>query len=146
MIGRTSYARSCWVAVRSDDIVRMYIANTLLDTNEDGDHIYMMFSATFPKGVRAIAREYMAKDYVRIHIGRIGSAHRNIRQDVIEVAQEAKRDAINDLLLSMTPCRTLIFCNSKMAVDLLDDFLYNRGFPTTSIHSGRDQRTREDAM
>ena len=40
----------------------------------------------------------------------------------------------------------MIFVNSKKAVDFLDDFLYNRGLPTTSIHADRNQREREDAM
>lgn len=46
----------------------------------------------------------------------------------------------------MPPSRTLIFCNSKRGVDYLDDFLYNLGMPTTSIHSDRTQREREDAL
>ena len=42
----------------------------------------MMFSATFPKEARAVAKEYMADDYVRIRVGRAGSTHRNITQQV----------------------------------------------------------------
>jgi ATP-dependent RNA helicase DDX3X len=42
--------------------------------------------------------------------------------------------------------RTLVFVNSKEQVDFVDDFLYNSGIPSTSIHSGRTQREREDAM
>ncbi|KAK4543379.1 hypothetical protein LTR36_005522 [Oleoguttula mirabilis] len=116
------------------------------DTNEDADHIYMMFSATFPKGAREMARQYMAKDYFRIKVGRAGQAHTNIRQSVVYVDQNQKREAVFDLLFQMEPGRTLIFCNSKPTVDLLDDFLYNRGLPTTSIHSDRNQREREDAI
>lgn len=116
------------------------------DTNEDADHIYMMFSATFPKGARLLAREYMAQDYVRIRVGRAGQAHKNIRQAVIYVDRDNKKQACYDLLYQSEPARTLIFCNSKPTVDLLDDFLYNRGLPTTSIHSDRTQREREDAM
>ena len=105
-----------------------------------------MFSATFPKGARALAREYMAQDHFRIRVGRAGSAHKNIRQNIIYVDRDAKRDAIYDLLFEMEPARTLIFCNSKATVDLLDDFLYNKQLPTTSIHSDRNQREREDAL
>lgn len=54
--------------------------------------------------------------------------------------------AIYDLLISMPPVRTLIFVNSKEQVDFVDDYLYNSGMPTTSIHGGRTQREREDAM
>ena len=105
-----------------------------------------MFSATFPKAARQMAREYMAGDYYRIRIGRAGSAHKNIRQNVIPVDNDQKRQCTYDLLFASEPMRTLIFCNWKTAVDLLDDYLFNKGLPTTSIHGGRSQMEREDAM
>ena len=52
------------------------------DANADDDHVYMMFSATFPKEARAIAKEYMSKDHIRIRVGRAGSSHINIIQKV----------------------------------------------------------------
>jgi len=105
-----------------------------------------MFSATFPKGARALARQYMSQDHVRIKVGRPGSSHKNIRQYIVYVDEDEKRRATYDLLFGMQPGRTLIFCNSKMTVDLLDDYLYNAGLPTTSIHADRNQREREDAL
>lgn len=57
-----------------------------------------------------------------------------------------KRKALYDLILSMPPSRTLVFVNNKTQADLLDDFLFNNGLPSTSIHSDRTQREREDAM
>lgn len=106
----------------------------------------MMFSATFPKTAREMARQYMAQDYVRVVVGRAGQAHKNIRQNVIWVDGDKKREAVYDLLFEMEPARTLIFCNSKPQVDLLDDYLYNKQLPSTSIHADRSQREREDAM
>ena len=106
----------------------------------------MMFSATFTKEARKTARQYMDQNYVRIRVGRSGSTHKNIRQNVVWVDQDRKREAVYDLLLASEPVRTLIFCNWKAEVDLLDDFLYNRELPTTSIHADRNQREREDAM
>ena len=46
----------------------------------------------------------------------------------------------------MPPSRTLVFVNTRKEADYLDDYLYNRGMPTTSIHSDRTQREREDAI
>lgn len=93
-----------------------------------------------------MARKYMAQDYLRIRVGRAGQAHKNIKQEILFVDGNSKRQAVYDLLISSTPVRTLIFCNSKASVDLLDDFLYNKKLPTTSIHADRNQREREDAM
>ncbi len=106
-----------------------------------------MTSATFPKGIRRLADEYLADDFYRVRIGTKGTtAHKNIRQNIVWVDGQEKRNAVFDLLFQSEPTRTMIFCNAKGAVDELDDFLYNRGLPTTSIHAGRNQREREDAM
>lgn len=50
------------------------------DANMDSQHQYLLFSATFNKKMRVIARKYLAADYVRIRIGRTGSTVRNIKQ------------------------------------------------------------------
>ena len=42
----------------------------------------MMFSATFPRDARAVAKEYMANDHIRIRVGRTGSTYAHIQQRV----------------------------------------------------------------
>ncbi|KAF2502944.1 ATP-dependent RNA helicase DED1 [Lophium mytilinum] len=116
------------------------------DSNEDADHMYLLFSATFPKQARELAKAYMSEEYVRIKVGRVGSTHTNIKQNVVFVEDAAKKQALHDLVYSMPPGRTLIFVNNKREADLLDDYLYNMGLPSTSIHSDRTQREREDAL
>ncbi|KAI4165241.1 MAG: hypothetical protein LQ342_001109 [Letrouitia transgressa] len=116
------------------------------DANQDSDHVYCLFSATFPKEARALAKEYLSTDHIRIRVGRAGSTTENITQKIIYVDDAKKRDCIFDLLLSMPPSRTLVFVNSRREADYLDDYLYNRGMPTTSIHGDRTQREREDAI
>ena len=44
--------------------------------------MYMMFSATFPKQARIVAKEYMSSDHIRIRVGRAGSSHVNVTQKV----------------------------------------------------------------
>lgn len=116
------------------------------DTNEDADHRYLLFSATFGKDMRKVAKKYLANDHVRIRIGRAGSSHMNVTQQVIWVEGNAKQQALYDLLVSMPPSRTLVFVKSKKTADFVDDFLFNNGLPSTSIHSDRTQREREDAL
>lgn len=105
-----------------------------------------MFSATFPKESRKIARSFMDADHVRVRIGRAGSTHKNVTQDIIFVERNQKKQAIYDLLMSRPACRTLVFCNSKGAVEELDDYLYNREIPTIFMHGDRSQLERQDAM
>ncbi|KAI9675057.1 MAG: hypothetical protein M1817_001463 [Caeruleum heppii] len=116
------------------------------DTNQDADHKYMMFSATFPKEARELAREFLADDHIRIRVGRTGSTHANIKQKIIWTDDSRKRTALFDLLMAAPPTRSMVFVNSKRTADLLDDYLYNLDLPCTSIHADRTQREREDAL
>ncbi|KAJ4343851.1 hypothetical protein N0V87_000134 [Didymella glomerata] len=95
---------------------------------------------------RRLAKEYMEADHMRIKVGRVGSTHQNITQTVVYVDEREKDQALFDLIFSNEPQRTLIFVNSKRKCDMVDDFLYNKGLPCTSIHSDRTQREREDAL
>lgn len=105
-----------------------------------------MFSATFPKQARQLAQEHLAHDLVRIHVGRAGSSHVNIKQNIYYIEESEKKKALYDLLLSTPPARTIIFVNSKRTADEVDDFLFNNDLPCTSIHSDRTQREREDSI
>ncbi|KAL7272663.1 hypothetical protein RUND412_004521 [Rhizina undulata] len=116
------------------------------DANEDDDQQVMMFSATFQKQIRSLARDFLADSFVQIKVGRIGSTNNNITQRVLWVDENKKKEAVYDLLCTAPPSRTLIFVNHKRTADNLDDFLYNLKLPTTSIHGDRTQREREDAL
>ena len=61
------------------------------DNNEDADHRYMMFSATFSKDLRALAKNFLATDFVRIRIGRAGSTHVNVKQQARNCSLDLKR-------------------------------------------------------
>lgn len=55
------------------------------DTNEDADHHYLLFSATFKPELRRVAKKFLANDHIRIRIGRAGSTHGNVKQVVSHV-------------------------------------------------------------
>ena len=62
------------------------------------------------------------------------------------VEEEEKREALRTLLNSQPPSRTLIFVETKRSADSLDHYLFERSFPSTSIHGDRTQMEREDAL
>lgn len=41
---------------------------------------------------------------------------------------------------------TLVFVETKKGADSLEHYLYNQGYPATSIHGDRSQREREEAL
>ncbi|CAJ2504234.1 Uu.00g116280.m01.CDS01 [Anthostomella pinea] len=113
---------------------------------EEGNVKYMLFSATFPTAVRQLAKTHLAESHVRIRVGRVGSTVNTIKQNIIYVQPSKKKQALLDLLFSIKPARTIIFVNSKRMADELDDFLWHKELPCTSMHSDRTQREREDSM
>ena len=64
---------------------------------------------------------------------------------MVYVEEHEKRSMLLDLLANKEENGlTLIFVETKRGADALDEFLYNNGFPVTSIHGDRDQRSREE--
>lgn len=106
----------------------------------------MLFSATFPKAARDLAKTHLAETHVRLRVGRAGSSHENIKQDVIYVEPSMKKQCLLDRIKSLPPTRTIIFVNNRRTADELDDYLFNLGLPCTSMHSERTQKEREAAM
>jgi len=68
----------------------------------------LMFSATFPKSVRSLARDFMADDYVFVRVGRVGSTTDNITQRVSLLTMANKRS----FKLRISPGRS---CSSNLS-------------------------------
>ncbi|KAG7263903.1 hypothetical protein CRUP_021222 [Coryphaenoides rupestris] len=123
----------------------------------------MMFSATFPKEIQILARDFL-EDYIFLAVGRVGSTSENITQKVVWVEESDKRSFLLDLLnATVLPSEvqdntgdtvekpgkdslTLVFVETKKGADALEDFLYREGYACTSIHGDRSQRDREEAL
>ncbi|XP_024919346.1 DEAD-box helicase 3 X-linked a isoform X2 [Cynoglossus semilaevis] len=106
----------------------------------------MMFSATFPKEIQILARDFL-EDYIFLAVGRVGSTSENITQKVVWVEELDKRSFLLDLLNATgKDSLTLVFVETKKGADSLEDFLYREGYACTSIHGDRSQRDREEAL
>ncbi|CAG5127829.1 unnamed protein product, partial [Candidula unifasciata] len=104
-----------------------------------------MFSATFPKEIQILARDFL-ENYIFLAVGRVGSTSENITQKVVWVEEQEKRSFLLDLLNAARDSLTLVFVETKKGADALEDFLLREGYPATSIHGDRSQREREDAL
>ncbi|XP_008105612.1 ATP-dependent RNA helicase DDX3X isoform X2 [Anolis carolinensis] len=121
----------------------------------------MMFSATFPKEIQMLARDFL-EEYIFLAVGRVGSTSENITQKVVWVEDSDKRSFLLDLLDatgkdclgefqhnsngSGKDSLTLVFVETKKGADSLEDFLFREGYACTSIHGDRSQRDREEAL
>ncbi|XP_008825075.1 putative ATP-dependent RNA helicase Pl10 [Nannospalax galili] len=106
----------------------------------------MMFSATFPKEIQMLARDFL-DEYIFLAVGRVGSTSENITQKVVWVEEADKRSFLLDLLNATgKDSLILVFVETKKGADSLEDFLYHEGYACTSIHGDRSQRDREEAL
>jgi len=105
-----------------------------------------MFSATFPKEARSLARQYLQQDHVVARVGRAGSTHKNVTQKFIQTGRHEKDQVILKILEDMEPKSTLIFCNNTPGVARVDDLLFKAGYPTMFLHGQRPQHEREDIL
>lgn len=109
------------------------------------DRQTLMFSATFPRDIQMLARDFL-KDYIFLSVGRVGSTSENITQRVEYVEDEDKRSVLLDVLASNPGSLTLIFVETKRMADMLSDFLMDSNLPATAIHGDRTQTERERAL
>lgn len=109
------------------------------------DRQTLMFSATFPRDIQMLARDFL-KDYIFLSVGRVGSTSENITQKILYVEDEEKKSVILDLLSATDNGLTIVFTETKRMADNLADFLYDQGFPATAIHGDRSQYEREKAL
>ncbi|GEQ71292.1 hypothetical protein JCM33374_g4973 [Metschnikowia sp. JCM 33374] len=109
------------------------------------DRQTLMFSATFPRNIQMLARDFL-KEYIFLSVGRVGSTSANITQKVLLVESNEKNSVILDLLSAAETSLTIVFTETKRMADYLADYLYDQGFPATAIHGNRTQYEREKAL
>ncbi|KAL9054801.1 MAG: hypothetical protein Q9162_003924 [Coniocarpon cinnabarinum] len=115
------------------------------DMPQTGARQTLMFSATFPRDIQMLARDFL-REYIFLSVGRVGSTSENITQKIEYVEDIDKRSVLLDILHSVGIGLTLIFVETKRMADTLSDFLIAQQFPATSIHGDRTQRERERAL
>ncbi|XP_069582780.1 probable ATP-dependent RNA helicase DDX43 [Ranitomeya imitator] len=121
------------------------IMKILIDVRPDRQTI--MTSATWPEGVRRLAKSYL-KDPMMVYVGTLDLAAVNtVNQRVLIVAEEEKRAFTADFIDSLKPKdKAIIFVGKKLiADDLASDFCL-QGIPVQCLHGNREQCDREEAL
>ncbi|KAK2985380.1 hypothetical protein RJ640_029337 [Escallonia rubra] len=123
-----------------------------MDMPRRGERQTMLFSATFPKEIQRLASDFLS-NYIFLTVGRVGSSTDLIVQRVEYVQESDKRSHLMDLLhaqkangVQAKQALTLVFVETKKGADSLEHWLYNNGFPATTIHGDRTQQEREQAL
>jgi ATP-dependent RNA helicase DeaD len=105
----------------------------------------MCFSATMPKGVRALASRYM-KAPVQITTKSTRITLDEIEQIVIDTTDREKESALFRMLDEYRPFMAIIFCRTKRRVTALNEALHAGGYQSDELHGDLTQGKREKVM
>ncbi|MET0983958.1 MAG: ATP-dependent RNA helicase DbpA, partial [Steroidobacteraceae bacterium] len=104
----------------------------------------LLFSATIPNDVREVSRQFK-RDPLDVTVSSAADEPA-IEQVFIEVAAEAKLDALESVLLHYRPETAVIFCNTRQDVRMVAGELAGRDFSVLALHGELDQREREEML
>ncbi|KFV95348.1 putative ATP-dependent RNA helicase DDX43, partial [Eurypyga helias] len=121
------------------------IMKILIDVRPDRQTV--MTSATWPHGVRRLAKSYL-KNPMIVYVGTLDLAAVNtVEQKVIVIAEEEKRDFMQRFVQAMKPKdKVIIFVGKKLTADDLASDFGLQGIPVQSLHGNREQCDREQAL
>ncbi|CAM9877838.1 unnamed protein product [Discosporangium mesarthrocarpum] len=101
----------------------------------------LLFSATMPQKFQDFAKDVLVKP-VLVNVGRAGAANLD---EVEYVKQEAKIVYLLECLQKTAP-PVCIFCEKKQDVDDIHEYLLLKGVDAVSIHGGKEQDERNEAI
>ena len=114
-------------------------------TETPQDRQTVMFSATMPKAIMDIARNFQ-KDARVIKVVRKELTVSNIEQFYYDVRPKNKTEVLCRLIDIYNPRLSVVFCNTKRQVDELISELKGRGYFADGIHGDMKQQQRDRVM
>jgi ATP-dependent RNA helicase RhlE len=105
----------------------------------------LLFSATMPPEVEALARKYLRKPVV-VQVGRRSSAANTVTHAVYPVPRERKSELLAQLLRSETLDSVLVFTRTKHGADRVVRHLEHEGIEATAMHADKTQPQRTRAL
>lgn len=112
-----------------------------------GDRQTLLFSATMPAAIMALARSSLNRP---INIRAEGHDAQATVPDITQYVYQAhdldKPEIVARILQANGFDKAMVFCRTKRAAQRLSDELEDRGFAATSIHGDLNQNAREKAL
>ena len=116
----------------------------ILETTPDTRRT-VLFSATLPRGIVALAKQYQ-KDAFRIEVAGSDGGHADIEYRAIRiVAHDVEHAAVNVLRYFESP-GAIVFCNTRNTVRHLQAALLERGFSVVALSGELTQNERTNAL
>ena len=104
----------------------------------------LLFSATFPQKFQDFARQTLVQPIV-VNVGRAGAANLDVIQEVEYVKQDAKIVYLLHCLQKTAP-PVCVFTQRQREVDEIHEYLLLKGVEAVSLHGGKSQEERNEAI
>jgi ATP-dependent RNA helicase RhlE len=105
----------------------------------------LLFSATMPPEVEALARKYLRKPVV-VQVGRRSEAASTVTHAVYPVPRDRKSTLLVELLKEANMDSVLIFTRTKHGADRVVSHLEDQGIAATAMHADKSQGERTRAL
>ncbi|MDB9733016.1 DEAD/DEAH box helicase [Polaribacter sp.] len=105
----------------------------------------LLFSATFPREVEAIARNYMTKP-VEITSGEKNSGSENVSHEFYSVTERTRYPALKRIADLNPDIYAIIFCRTRRETQEVADNLIRDGYSADSLHGDLSQGQRDSVM
>jgi ATP-dependent RNA helicase DeaD len=109
------------------------------------DRQTLLFSATMPPEIRALANEFM-KNPEHVKLNSIQQTNADIEQRVYVVRADEKDHALLRILDVEDPAKAIIFCRTKRDVDTVTETLLDRQIAARAIHGDMSQPMRNQTV
>ncbi|MEC7399451.1 MAG: DEAD/DEAH box helicase, partial [Pseudomonadota bacterium] len=116
----------------------------ILDATPQGRRV-LMFSATMPRPIEAMARRYQ-QDALRIATGGQDRGHGDIAYQAVAVPPAAIETAVVNLLRFHEAETAILFCATRERVRQLHTVLHDRGFAAVALSGEHSQSERNQAL
>jgi len=105
----------------------------------------LLFSATLPRGIVALAKEYQQEAF-RVEVAGDEGGHADIEYRAIRIAAGDVEHAVVNILRFYESPSALVFCNTREAVRHLQATLLERGFSVVALSGELTQNERTMAL
>lgn len=106
-----------------------------------GNRVTMLFSATMPPEIQRLCKTYM-KTPETIEIESETKTVDSISQFYYKVEANEKRKQLHRILTVEQPDSCMVFCNTRIAVDRVNEFLEGKGYTCKALHGANSQSNR----
>lgn len=109
------------------------------------DRQIMLFSATMPDKIKALAHRYMT-DFQHVIIKTENITLDNIRQRIVDTVEDSKLDKLCELINEQNPYLAMVFCSTRSRVSQVAMALARRGYLADELHGELSQLQRTNVL